>query len=878
MPQIPLPPSARPGSQQFSSIPESRVQASPDAFGYQEARQNYENAMTEMRGLGAAQAAQTQGIWSTVGKVGSLIVDQVAKDQRLAAETKLGEFELNLRQELAAIEPTGDGSLAKTTLETFDKGAAKLKEAAGPYQGDTYEAGLARLRLRFQEEAITRETGAMKQSRIDNINKLADFGEAKVYEAPDTVDAQISEAVTKIEASGLTPSQKSKAIEGVNQRFRRVAIEKLVSDGNVAAARGILEAPGTVEALGGLEALRQKKAIEDAEADLLEKQEAVAFAQGLSKGTVVLDPEDGDTRKLVDKAWKTTGGNQMLAQFDPTAASTLAGWVKNHGVVPSSALSVLNAMAKNGSEDQRVYAYQMVNQMEAIRPGVVDSSGAKTGLQKDADRFRYYVEDLGLGQADALKRLEEMRSPEFKGKEDARRTDARKLTGKMQVSELSDAFDSSIWSRRPDIAGDPRRGDILLSTYKRAFEDHYIETGDEDQARTLAMKDLRRSFNVSSVSGDSKRVMKHPPELYYAPINGEHTWITEQLVADVKAATGKDIPADRIFIEANRATDEAITAAPAGQVPRPVYAVVYKDENGAYQTIPGKLFKPDESAARNKATAAAVAERQGLVDETEASRTANRQREERRQQETEIRNIEETANSRGVQMSAAEISTRLETGGKDPMKGVYQIVADTGNTKSYGNFGINSGGSAQQFQREHGAALGLTAQPGSAEFDAQWINAARANPQALHKAELEWYSKHIIARVSNRLENAGVPENIANDPRVQAYFADRSIQQGAGSIDKSKKHRERISRAADEADGNPVRFLELMTRADQEAVGSDFKRALKQGNYSERANRNRTGNRQKLSLLAGAGSRDKVQDLVDLFGFGVSVSMNDAAN
>jgi hypothetical protein len=867
MPNIPIAQSRR----SFSEIPESGVQASPDAFGYQEARVNYEGAMRKMSMLGDLQAQKTKLITTVVGGAAEIVKGAMMADAKLDAQTKLGEFELGLKQDYAEAQANGDGNYLKTSLEEFDKRADKLKESAGMFQGDYYDQGLAKLRLSWQEEGINREIAARKQTRIDNTNKLADIAEVKVYQNPSTVDSVIGETVVKIEETGLTPEQKTKAIEGVNSRFRKVAIEAHLANGDVAGARKLLDDPMTVQSLGGIEALRVRREVDKAQEELVERQDAAAVAEGLSRGTLVLDPEDTKARARVDKAWKVAGGNGQIAQMSPQAAQTLKGWVDHYGVVPSSSLSVLNAMAKNGSEEQRAYAYQVVNQVESSRPGVTENSGAKTGLQKDAERFRYYTEDLGLGQADALKRIEDQRKPEWKAKEDERRTDARKLTSKMKPTELSDAYDTSVWST-PAVGGDPRRNDVILSTYKRAYEEHYIETGDEDQARTLAMKDLRRTYNTSSVTGQ-ERIMKHPPELYYAPINGGHDWIGKQLQADVKGITGKDIPLDRIYIEANRATDEAITAAPRGQAPRPVYAVVFKDEAGNYQTIPGKLFKPDEIGARSQATDAAMKERQGLVDEQEQNKANVRAVEQRAREQQEIANVEEAATARGVQMTAAEISMKLETGGTDPMRGVSQIVVDTGGTKSYGNFGLNSGGSVQQFLREYGHGLGITGTPGTPEFDRSWTTVAQTKGQALHNAELEWYSKHVIARVSNRLEKAGVPDEMANDPRVAAYFADRSIQQGVGSIDLSKKHRERIQRAVDVSKGDPVKFLEIMTAYDQASVGQDFPRALRQGNYSAKANRNRTGNRKRMSLLAGdPDSRDKVQNLVELFGLTASMS------
>jgi hypothetical protein len=205
--------------------------------------------------------------------------------------------------------------------------------------------------------------------------------------------------------------------------------------------------------------------------------------------------------------------------------------------------------------------------------------------------------------------------------------------------------------------------------------------------------------------------------------------------------------------------------------------------------------------------------------------------------------------------SPARISIKLETGKDDPLEGVSQVARDSGGSKSYGNFGLNSGGSAQQFAAQYGEQFGLTAEPGTAEFDKQWKNAAGAAPVELHASEMQWYQDNVIAGITDKLASAGVPDDIAGDPRVQAYFADRVVQQGPGSIDGMNKHKRRISAALAEADGDPAEFLKAITEADRDALGSDFPTALKTGVYSERGHDTRLNGRLNMALgVTGEGA------------------------
>lgn len=208
----------------------------------------------------------------------------------------------------------------------------------------------------------------------------------------------------------------------------------------------------------------------------------------------------------------------------------------------------------------------------------------------------------------------------------------------------------------------------------------------------------------------------------------------------------------------------------------------------------------------------------------------------------------------GADRSRAAISSELETGQTDPLKGVANISRDSGGTKSYGNFGLNSGGSVQKFVAEHGREFGLTAKPGTASFDEQWRNAAGRAPVELHEAEMQWYRTNITADIGAKLTRAGVPKEMADDPRVQAYFADRSVQQGEASIDGMAKHKARIKAAADGAGGDPVRFLQAITEADRESLTSDFPTALRTGVYSEEGHDTRLNGRLRLAMnVSGDG-------------------------
>lgn len=201
-----------------------------------------------------------------------------------------------------------------------------------------------------------------------------------------------------------------------------------------------------------------------------------------------------------------------------------------------------------------------------------------------------------------------------------------------------------------------------------------------------------------------------------------------------------------------------------------------------------------------------------------------------------------------------DITSQLETGAKSPLAGVGSITTDdTHGAHAYGNWGLQGNArqgnlSVDQFVREFdpdGSRFGLTAKSGTREFDQQWRAAARNNPEALHRAEIAWHDQNVMPKIAGDLGKAGVPEQITKDPRVQAYFADRNVQQGEGAID---KHSSRVSSAWKMANDDPVQFLRNMSHLDRGHVEGDFRSYLGEHPGRRGALLTRVNQREKLSL------------------------------
>lgn len=188
----------------------------------------------------------------------------------------------------------------------------------------------------------------------------------------------------------------------------------------------------------------------------------------------------------------------------------------------------------------------------------------------------------------------------------------------------------------------------------------------------------------------------------------------------------------------------------------------------------------------------------------------------------------------------------------------YINKKDTAGSHSYGSLGVNDrggpGSSAEKFFKEN-AALGLKWTPGDrAANDASWEAVAKAHPGELRDAERKWWDREYLAPISPALKKAGVPANIADSKLVQYYFADRNVQQGAGTMEvgNDRYHGDRFYRAALAANGSPERFLQNMEEIDRGRLKTDFGTAIDTGAYSSKSHEHRLEGRMQLAKRASA--------------------------
>ena len=212
--------------------------------------------------------------------------------------------------------------------------------------------------------------------------------------------------------------------------------------------------------------------------------------------------------------------------------------------------------------------------------------------------------------------------------------------------------------------------------------------------------------------------------------------------------------------------------------------------------------------------------------------------------------------------SALDMTASLETG-RTGAEGLGSIAPDRPDANgvpshSYGRLGLNSlpGNSAWHFAQEYGPQLGLRGKPGTPEFDQSWKEIA-SNPQTapvLAAAEEHFYNKNFAKPSQGILAQAGIPSEIAQNPSVSSFFADRTVQHGAGNVAQDLPV---IQQAWQQSGGDPAKFLQGMTQHDSnpEFLKKRFAGYLGQNPENMQGLVNRSVNRLQGSMqLAATGA------------------------
>jgi len=324
------------------------------------------------------------------------------------------------------------------------------------------------------------------------------------------------------------------------------------------------------------------------------KAEGAALVNSALLGETVLDARNKDHKKAADDTYAAWTDQEAIKALPMEVRnSATVDFVAKTGILPERAASDIRTGMMGPAETQ-VQTADLVARMDALPgdhlKGVGEHSLAKSRLIASMTR-------VGVPAEDAVKRATELTDP-TKREMFTARAEAFKDVTKFTASDVADHFDGWLpWQWDPDVPNTVAAQ--LVADINGLFERQYMLTGDEDLAKTYALKKIGNTWGVTSVDG-SERLTKYPPEAFYG-IGGDNDWMQSQLQADL---TEQGLPEktklDDILLEADdRTAREASTG-------RPTYQVLVRGKDGAWEPFTTKdgvvRWSPDATTARDEKT------------------------------------------------------------------------------------------------------------------------------------------------------------------------------------------------------------------------------------------------------------------------------------
>ena len=307
--------------------------------------------------------------------------------------------------------------------------------------------------------------------------------------------------------------------------------------------------------------------------------ENVNFAEVMNDPNMLIDPKNRQQRKMVDQYF-TQVISPQIANLNPEQRNDeITKYVSRVGIIPAEVQSVLRATLRSGSVENQTMSADLISKLQEVVPQSlheVDGSDVSYGLMLTKSIRG------GLTPDEAVSQTKENFNPLKQDLIKQRREDFKFLEIDSEEDLLS-KFSDRPWSRLfLNVTGLPKdqaSADQARIDYMTAYEEQYVQTGDQEIAQRRAADIIDRQYGVTKVSGGT-RITKYPPENYYAVEGIDNEWMETQLVNDVRAQTGADVSLDDIALVA-----DVETAREVKNNKKPGYVVMIRDETGAFNPV-----------------------------------------------------------------------------------------------------------------------------------------------------------------------------------------------------------------------------------------------------------------------------------------------------
>ena len=222
------------------------------------------------------------------------------------------------------------------------------------------------------------------------------------------------------------------------------------------------------------------------------------------------NPANATHQNLVDEMYIGAGLTQRLQKADTTAIDESVALSTKYGMIPKSMQTAVGGMITNGTTEQRVVGYSILDKISQMRPETLKGvNGFADDVIAESAVYNSLI-NSGMDTTKAMQRIDEGRKPINKEAFEQRSKEFDKAD--INANKTLSAFDDTFFSASPDMTG--MNADYLTSQYKAQVRANYMLFGDMDAAQKAA-KDQMTHVGVSRATG-KKQLMAYPPEKYYS--------------------------------------------------------------------------------------------------------------------------------------------------------------------------------------------------------------------------------------------------------------------------------------------------------------------------------------------------------------------------
>lgn len=578
----------------------------------------------------------------------------IARDNQVASTTA---YQLTLQDEMAsdARNLFNNGPIeTQKMLTRMMSNAAKLSDTAtmiGPDGRPLFDGRSRALLQRQAEKGVAEQFGLawvrsqenMAQGIIDLQNGNAFFevpdgpredGRTKKVNVRDMIGEDVlSSVLPDITDKGMREAAEQQSLLNAATAEARSSYELRIASATSAAELDgmVREIDRNVDGVGGvIQANDLKQRIIGKTKDYREKLESVSRGSAFANGSAYLNPESSQSVKDFNNYYENTVLPQLAGLDQDHRNTLLTNIIDRSRVVPDAIKGDIKAASRSRRKEEVIAAADLIDRIRSVNPNM-----AADFSSKDVNRLETVRANLEAGYDDdeAFDRADTILDPANEAMVKLRRDEIKRAKIDFRDKALTSIQPSFAWRMLPGRQGvddtdspgpTPQQSIQMGADYQRAYESHYVETGNADLAEKHASLVIKRSYGMTSINGQNQ-IMKYAPENYYGvpglSIDENTEWMRKEIIGEGKKRLkerGIVLPDDydaksNIFL----VPDPYVTPRTARKG-RPYYKIMYTDPaNGALRDAldADEFFQPSTSSAADsiieKARASAAGRTEG---------------------------------------------------------------------------------------------------------------------------------------------------------------------------------------------------------------------------------------------------------------------------